>query len=119
MSRTSLVLLALVSLADAAAPPLPGPVRLSGEQSRYVQKLTEQANRALAAERFEDAVRLSGQIATYREKHQGVRNWEAINARLIAQQWQRLTRVPAEDRAQIVRALVLNADFRRTPNLRE
>jgi tetratricopeptide (TPR) repeat protein len=110
MSRTSLILLALVTLAHAAAPPVQGPVCLTAEQLKHVQKLEEQASRAFAVERFEDAARLSGEIARYREKHQGARNREVIDARLSAEQFERLVRVPAANRALVVRALVLNQE---------
>jgi tetratricopeptide (TPR) repeat protein len=103
-----MVLLVAAAWTQGAAPPVPGPVALTAEQLKHVQKLTEQANKAFAALHFEDGARLWRQIAKFREEYQGARHREVIDARLLAERLQRLSKVPKESHAKVPRALALH-----------
>jgi CHAT domain-containing protein/tetratricopeptide (TPR) repeat protein len=103
-TMAGVLLLGVTALAPGAAPPASGPVRLTAEQLKHVQRLSERAHRAESEGDFEVSARLLGEIATYREQHQGARNWEAISARRNAESGRRLARMSAGERAKVARA---------------
>jgi CHAT domain-containing protein/tetratricopeptide (TPR) repeat protein len=108
----ALALLGLLTaaLAWTAAPPARGPVRLTAQQQKHVDRMVMRAIAAAGRGDFEDAANLCGQVAEYRAKHQGARHHEAIEAALKAEQWRRLAKVPAKDRAEVLRAWGLNVE---------
>jgi CHAT domain-containing protein/tetratricopeptide (TPR) repeat protein len=88
-------------------------VRLTEQQQKHVDALATRAHAAAGRGDFEDAAKLYGQVAEYRAKHQGARHHEAIDAALVAKDWRRLAKVPAKDRAEVLRARSLNAEAMR------
>jgi tetratricopeptide (TPR) repeat protein len=110
--RTVLTLGLLLSasmLAEAAAPPAPCRA-LTAREQKEVGELQTQIGRHAAAGEFEAAARLARQVAEYRRQRQGARHWQAIDARLTMEHWQRLTKVPAAARAAVVGARRVNAE---------
>ncbi len=102
---SSLVLMLLAADRSwCVAPPVLGPVRLSARQQRQIDALQEQLSRAAATGRFEEAAEAAGRVVALREKWQGKKHWQTINARLGAEEWQRSTKVPVGDRAEALRA---------------
>ena len=83
---------------------------LTVEESKEVARLDEEATRQLNAGRFEDAVQTAKRIVAYRIERQGPKHWQVIDARLNVEEWQRLTGVAAQDRAEVVRAMVAGAN---------
>jgi tetratricopeptide (TPR) repeat protein len=104
----ALGLLLALGAAQAAAPPVGGPVRLTADQQRQIDRLDRQALAALAGERFEEAAEKQRQAVALRERWQGQRHWQAIDARLALEECQRLVRIPVKERGQVVRARRLN-----------
>jgi tetratricopeptide (TPR) repeat protein len=102
-----LVLLVAASQGKAAAPPAPGPVKLTPEQQRQIDVLQQRVNRAWTTERFEEAEKAARQIAALREKWQGKRHWQSIDARFEVEIWQRRTKIPRKNRPKVVLALRL------------
>ena len=94
-------LLATAALAWAAAPPVRGPLRLTVQQQKHVDGLWKRGDAAIARGDFEEAVKLLGQIADYRAKHQGASNHEAIDAKYLVDEWRWLTKAPAFARSSI------------------
>jgi tetratricopeptide (TPR) repeat protein len=111
MATVGLGLLVLsVGAAEGAAPPALGPARLTKEQEGELARLQQQIGRAEAVGNFEEAVKASRQVVGLREKWQGKRHWETIGARSDLDYWQRLAKVPAKDRPEVVRASRLNRE---------
>jgi tetratricopeptide (TPR) repeat protein len=115
LRAAGLVLLGLLAAeaGRAAAPPVRGPVRLTAGQQWRIKVLQIQLNLAEARGQFEEAEKAARRIAALREQWQGKRHWETIDARLDVEQWQRLVRIPAKDRALVVRARRMNGEAAR------
>src|SRR5262245_45443233 len=90
-------LLLSLALVWGAAPPPAKPVRLTATQLTHVNGLSSHAHRAAVAGEFEAAAKWFRQAAEYRAKHQGARNWEALDAKWRAEEFRLLTKVPAKD----------------------
>src|SRR5579862_3735068 len=101
------ILVALQALA-VGPPPLWRP--LNEQEQKVVAKWRAQFGHHIAKGEFEEAVRLAKQIAEYRNHKQGKRHYEAINARLDVDYWQRLCQVAKKDRAEVVESLVLTGE---------
>jgi CHAT domain-containing protein/tetratricopeptide (TPR) repeat protein len=107
-----LVALGLLATSDGqgAAPPQRSRRPLTSWQQQQIGALAGQLNRAAQAGRFEEAEKAARQIVALREKWQGKRNWQTINARRDAEEWRRLTQVSVVDRPEIVRARALSGE---------
>jgi tetratricopeptide (TPR) repeat protein len=77
---------------EAAAPPLPSG-KLNWAQRWRLSALKSRAQRAAEAGKFAEALRLARESVALRRRWQGVRHWEAGNAGLEVQRWQRLLRL--------------------------
>ncbi len=99
---------ALLASAWGAAPPVQGPPRLDPGQQRQIDLLQAHLFTAGAAGRFDESEKAARRIAALREQWQGKRHWQTSDARLEVERWQRLAKVPAGDRAVVVRALELH-----------
>ena len=93
----------LALTAWAAAPP-PLWQALTETQNKEVAALQQQLDRHAEAGDFEAAAKVAQQIAEYRGKRQGTGHWEVIEAWFTVQYWERLSQVPAKDRAEVFRA---------------
>jgi tetratricopeptide (TPR) repeat protein len=93
---------------SAAPPPLPR--NLTAQQEKEVDALDARLERHAAAGQFVQAARLAEQIVAYRERRQGARHWQVIDARLDVEDWRCLSTVPALDRAEVVRARALASE---------
>jgi CHAT domain-containing protein/tetratricopeptide (TPR) repeat protein len=98
------VLLAGASAGRAAAPPALGG-SLTTQDRQQIAKLQSRVNGHAWAGRFEEATEALQQIAELRQRRQGRRHWQTIDARLVAWNWGRLAKVAKEDRPQVLQAL--------------
>src|SRR5262249_39956673 len=62
-------------------------------------------NRHMDAGQFEEAVQVGKRIFNYRAERQGGGHWQVIDVRLIEERWERVSKVPAKDRAEGVRVI--------------
>ena len=111
MKRLCGLVLGLLVLATGplpAEPPKQGRV-LTAEEQKEVDRLVGETSRHLVAGRFEDGVAMLKQVVDYWAARQGTNHWQVIDVRLNVERWQRLTAVPAKDRAEVGRALTAEA----------
>jgi tetratricopeptide (TPR) repeat protein len=97
----------LVLSADAgrgAAPPVPSG-RLDALQQKRLDALQTQQNESAVAGRFTDCLRLAREIAVLRERWQGARHWQAVDARFALQRWRRLAGLPEQARKQLAESI--------------
>jgi CHAT domain-containing protein/tetratricopeptide (TPR) repeat protein len=78
---------------------------LTAEERTEVGQLRVERNEHIFAGRFEEAVKASKTIVAYRAERQGRNHWQVIDAQGEVQRCERLTSVPAKDRAEVGRAL--------------
>jgi tetratricopeptide (TPR) repeat protein len=104
------VLVLLSAFAAPAAGPPPLPRNLTAGEQKEVAAIQARLDRHYVAGELAQAARLAEQIAAFRTQRQGARHWQAIDANFAAARWQRLVKVPAGDRAAIVRARVLDRE---------
>jgi tetratricopeptide (TPR) repeat protein len=98
------VLLVVVAEGGPAAPPEQGR-NLTAVEQQELDRLQGLLNRHVGAGRFEEAARVEQQMVSYRAERQGAGHWQVIDARLEGERWQWLSKVPAKDRAEVVRAM--------------
>jgi hypothetical protein len=91
--------------ATNTAAPSARPRALTAAEAKEVAALDRRLSAAVDAGRFEEAARLAGQVVALREKAQGKRHREVVNGRLAVERWERLARVPMQDRPAVVTAL--------------
>jgi tetratricopeptide (TPR) repeat protein len=88
---------------QAAAPPAM-PRHLTAQEQKELRVLQVRRDQLAAAGEFDQAARLAEQVVLLRERLQGARHWQAIDARLGLAGWQALAKVPKSDRPAIMRA---------------
>src|SRR5260370_30256424 len=93
-----LLLLTGVTAAWAAAPPVKGSGRFAQEQIAWLNKALREINSRIEAGRFEDAEKLAGERLALCQRVLGQDHWQTQNERLLVEQLQRLTKVPAQKR---------------------
>ena len=93
--------------AFAAAPP-PLWRNLSVWEGFQVKALEASLTRHALLGDFEKATEASRQIAEFRRKYQGSTHWEAVDAVLEIEDWQRLAKVASKDRPTLLRVRRLN-----------
>src|SRR4051812_27913763 len=86
-----------VGLRGAAPPP---PRRLQAELLE-VRQAEARAEQAAQKGDFGEAARLSRQALEARRTLQGARHWQAVDAALKAERWQRLARLPADRQRRV------------------
>jgi CHAT domain-containing protein/tetratricopeptide (TPR) repeat protein len=89
--------------ARAAAPPASR--TFTGEEQRQIAALEKRVDEQVAKEAFEEVERLTRQVLTLRQRVQGKRHWQSVDARWAVERWQRLARVPAPRRRDVVESL--------------
>src|SRR5262245_58436609 len=97
-----------VAPAWGAAPP-GQPRNLTEEEAKEVAALDARVSRHFNAGEFEQAAKVAAQISVYRKQRQGAAHWQAIDARVTADDWRRLAAVPGKDRSEVVRASTLRS----------
>src|SRR5262245_40208263 len=96
------LLLALPCAAGAAAPPAQ-PRALTVQEQKEVATLIARRNGHFSREEFEQSARVAKQIADFRRERQGASHWQALDTRFEVDVWRHLAKVPAKDRAEVVR----------------
>jgi tetratricopeptide (TPR) repeat protein len=91
----------------AAPPPAHRPLTPAERQqiTALVKRMTEQGSRG----GYEEAERLARQVLALHERVQGKGYWLTVDARTMVERWQWLRRVPAERRADVIRAETLES----------
>jgi tetratricopeptide (TPR) repeat protein len=104
------VVLIVGAWALGVAPPVLGPARLTAEQAKEIAQWSEEKLRAGDEGKFDDAEKAAKKIVELREKWQGAKHWETIDARYDVEYWTRLTKVPVAKRAAMLRARQINGE---------
>ena len=105
------LLLGLATLLPAE-PPKQGRA-LTREEQKEAARLEKEVYGHVASGRFEEAALAAKRVLDYVAARQGKGHWRVIATRLTAERWQRLGRVAAKDRPEVVRALRLEAEASR------
>jgi tetratricopeptide (TPR) repeat protein len=95
---------AVAGAARAAAPPMTYRL-LTAEEQRQVAALTRRMNQQAGGGDFEEAERLARDVLALRERVQGKRHWQSVDARLEVEHWQRLRAVPVAYRGEVGQGL--------------
>ncbi len=104
---SALVLVAAANVGWAAAPPARTRDLTAAEQ-KEVAALAARLGKHASDGAFEQAAKVAQQIADYRRARQGVRHWQAINARFAIEEWKWLAAVAVKVRPDVLRARRLN-----------
>jgi tetratricopeptide (TPR) repeat protein len=90
--------------ASGAAPPVAWR-SLTPAQAKHVAQLDAQMDEAVEAGRFDEAVKLAQQMVALREKAQGKRHWEVVDARWELRRAEGLARLPRKDHQAVAAGL--------------
>ncbi len=101
MRHVGSAVLATVVMAQAAAPPVRLPGKLSAEQLGWLVQRGQRLAVAGNQGDFDKALTLARAVEVLRTKVQGPSHWETINARFEVERWARLAKVPVADRKAV------------------
>jgi len=92
-----------------AQPPAPGLRKLTGEDEKRAKQLDEQIDRALKADRWDEAIAKTEDLLALRVKAQGPKHFETANVEWRLKVLRRVATTPKEDRAALVSAKTMDA----------
>src|SRR5262245_12346621 len=102
------LVVALATTSWSAAPPVKGARGLVAEQADWVTRTKREIDEHGHAGRFEQAEQLTRQRVALLQRVLGSDHWHTQDERLHLQEWVRLTKVPARQRAEVGRSVALN-----------
>jgi tetratricopeptide (TPR) repeat protein len=93
------------TLAPATSEPIaPGLIKLTGEDEKRAKQLEEQIDKALKADRWDEAIARAEELLALRVRIQKPEHFEAVNARLFLESLRRIGALPKDDRAAYMSA---------------
>src|SRR5690348_2583982 len=104
MWRIAALIVAATGLSAWGAAPPRSPA-LTPAQVNQVQRWQEQRVKHLFAGEFTEADKLARQVLALRQRVQGPRHWETLDARFEADRCRRLAALPASKRAAVGKGL--------------
>jgi CHAT domain-containing protein/tetratricopeptide (TPR) repeat protein len=105
------LLLAMLLQAPAAAPPVPSG-RLTAERTKKLDSLAQKRVFALVAGRFKEALETAEVEVAVRQRWQGPRHWQTVNARYLFQRLQPLAGLSLARQEQMAKVMKLVARAR-------
>src|SRR5262245_37874884 len=103
------LVVALAATGWSAAPPVKGSRGLTREQADWVNRTQREIDEHGYSGRFEQAEQLSRQRVELLQRVLGRDHWQTQVERLLVEEWVRLTKVPARQRADVGRSIALDA----------
>jgi CHAT domain-containing protein/tetratricopeptide (TPR) repeat protein len=78
-------------------PTAPGLIKLTGDDEKRAKELDEQIDKALKADRWDEAISRTGELLTLRSRVQGSKHFETVNAGWRLKGLRRIAHLPARD----------------------
>ncbi len=79
-------------------PPAPALIKLTGDDEKRAKQLDEQVDRALKADRWDEAIARAEELAALRTRIQGPKHFETVSAEWRLKTLLPVARMPHEDR---------------------
>src|SRR6516162_6572060 len=105
-SLLSLIVLFIASsgLGQTPTPPTskptaPGLIKLTGDDEKRSKQLDEQIDKALKADRWDEAIARAEELLALRTNGQGPKHFETVNAKWRLKTWHMVAAMSKEDRA--------------------
>ncbi|HKI16800.1 MAG TPA: tetratricopeptide repeat protein, partial [Isosphaeraceae bacterium] len=92
-----------------AQPTAPGLIKLTGEDEKRAKQLDEQIDRAVAADRWDEAISGAKELLALRTRLQGASHFDTVGAEWRFKTLGRISALPKTDRAAFLSASNLNA----------
>ena len=93
---------------SAGQPPAPGLRKLTGDDEKRAKQLDEQIDKALKADRWDEAIARAEELLALRTRVQGPKHFETVNAEWRLKTLRRVAPMPHEDRVAYQSANTMN-----------
>ncbi len=92
----------------AGKPTAPGLIKLTGDDEKRAKQLDEQIDKALKADRWDEAIAMTQELLALRAKVQGRKHFETVNVQWHLKALRRVAPMPADDRVGYLSAIAMN-----------
>ncbi|MGO9468901.1 MAG: tetratricopeptide repeat protein [Isosphaeraceae bacterium] len=89
-------------------PPAPGLIKLTGDDEKRAKQLEEPIDKALKADRWDEAIARAEELVTLRKRDQGAKHFETVDAEWRLKTLRRVASMTDQDRAAYRSAATMN-----------